>query len=322
MKTIDTLLFPHLEPYSQHSLQVDSIHHLHLEECGNPQGIPVLFVHGGPGGGYGPIHRRYFDPSVYRIVLFDQRGCGRSRPHACLTNNTTPHLIEDIEKIRRHLNIEKWVLFGGSWGSTLSLLYAQTYPERVLGLILRGIFLCRDEDVNWFYQQGADRFFPDYWQDFIAPIPEAERTHMIKSYYQRLTGDNEIARMQAAEAWSIWEGRTSTLELDKDLVNHFGDPIHALAMARIECHYFVNHAFIEPNQILKNAQVLKKIPTTIVQGRYDMVCPINQAFALSQALPNANLVICDLSGHSAMERATTQALVKATQEFAELFDNA
>lgn len=317
MKTIDTLLFPHLEPYSQHSLQVDAIHTLHIEECGNPNGPAILFVHGGPGGGYSAIHRRYFDPSFYRIVLFDQRGCGRSRPHAVLTNNTTAHLIEDMEKIRRHLNIEQWALFGGSWGSTLSLLYAQSYPERVLGLILRGIFLCRDEDIQWFYQQGADRFFPDYWSDFVAPIPPEERHEMVKAYYARLTGNNEIARMQAAEAWSIWEGRTSTIELDKDLVNHFGDPSHALAMARIECHYFMNHAFIEPNQILKNAHILKNIPITLIQGRYDMVCPINQAYELSQKLPTAKLIICDASGHSAMELATTKSLIQATHQLIE-----
>lgn len=310
-------LFPEIEPYSQHSLQVDSIHALHIEECGNPGGIPALFIHGGPGGGYSAIHRQFFNPELYRIILFDQRGCGRSSPHACLTNNTSAHLIEDIEKIRRHLNIDKWVLFGGSWGSTLSLLYAQSYPERVSGMILRGIFLCRNQDVEWFYQQGADRIYPDYWQDFIAPVAPENRAEMVKSYYELLTSNNEIERMRAAEAWSIWEGRTSTLKTDKSIVSHFADPFHALAMARIECHYFIHESFIEPNQILNNCQPLQDIPTIIIHGRYDMVCPINQAFELSEQLPNAKLRICESSGHSAFEAEICQQLVNATEELAE-----
>lgn len=311
-------LYPAIEPYVQHSLQVDSTHTLHLEECGNPNGIPVLFVHGGPGGGYSAIHRQFFCPESYRIILFDQRGCGKSRPHACLTNNTTAHLIEDIEKIRRLLNIEKWLLFGGSWGSTLSLLYAETYPERVLGLILRGIFLCREQDINWFYQKGADQFYPDYWADFIEPIDIEKRKNMIEAYHEVLTSDNEVARMRAAEAWSIWEGRTSNLETDPNTVNHFGDPFHALAMARIECHYFQHDAFIEKNQIIQNASAIHDIPTTIVHGRYDMICPINQAFDLHTALPHSKLIICNHSGHSAMEPEISKTLVDATDEFAEL----
>lgn len=305
-------LYPPTEPYAQHSLQVDHQHSLHVEECGNPDGVPILFLHGGPGGGYAAAHRQFFNPNEYRIVLFDQRGCGKSRPHACLTNNTTAHLIEDIEKIRRHLNIDKWALFGGSWGSTLALLYAQSYPERVLGLILRGIFLCRQQDIEWFYQKGADRFYPDYWQDYIAPITPEQRDNLLEAYYQLLTSEDEVARMRAAEAWSIWEGRTSTLKTDPDLVNHFGDPFHALAMARIESHYFQHHAFIEDNQIIKDAHIIQHLPTTIVQGRYDMVCPINQAMELAQTLPDAKLVICDHAGHSAYEPEITQALVDAT----------
>ncbi|WP_347710076.1 prolyl aminopeptidase [Thiomicrorhabdus sp. ZW0627] len=308
-------LYPPTEPYAQHSLQVDHQHTLHVEECGNPDGIPILFIHGGPGGGYSPVHRQFFNPNEYRIVLFDQRGCGRSRPHACLTNNTTAHLIEDIEKIRRHLEIDKWVLFGGSWGSTLALLYAQAYPERSLGLILRGIFLCREDDVNWFYQKGADRFYPEYWKDFIAPIEEGKRDNMIQAYYDVLTSEDEVARMRAAEAWSVWEGRTSTLETDPNLVNHFGDPFHALAMARIECHYFQHKAFIEDNQILKNLDIIKHLPITIVQGRYDMVCPVNQAMELADGLPQAKLVICNHAGHSAYEPEIAQALVDATDDF-------
>lgn len=315
---IENTLYPPIEPYSQHSLQVDHIHCLHVEECGNPLGIPVLFVHGGPGAGYDAMHRRFFDPQTYRIILFDQRGCGRSRPHACLTNNTTAHLIEDMEKIRRHLEIDQWMLFGGSWGSTLSLLYAQAYPERVLAMVLRGIFLCRPEDTEWFYQQGADRFFPEFWQDFVEPIAEENRDQMIVAYYQQLTSDNEIERMRAAEAWAIWEGRTSTLSTDRDLVNHFGQPHHALAMARIECHYFVHDAYIEDNQILKNCSAIQHIPCTIIHGRYDMVCPINQAFELAEKLPKATLIINDNAGHSAMEKENMKQLVQATDGYREL----
>ncbi len=312
---IQSNLYPEISPYVQHSLQVDSTHTLHLEECGNPDGIPVLFVHGGPGGGYQPIHRQFFNPDAYRIVLFDQRGCGQSRPHAGLTNNTTAHLIEDIEKIRTHLKIDKWLLFGGSWGSTLSLLYAQCYPERVLGLILRGIFLCRQQDIQWFYQQGASRIYPDYWEDFIEPIALEDRHDIVSAYYQVLTSEDEIARMRAAEAWSVWEGRTSNLVTDKNTVAHFGDPFHALSMARIECHYFVHDAFIEQNQIIKNMPVLETIPIQIIHGRHDMVCPIDQAYALKQAAPHAKLTICEASGHSAMETEITAALVAATDEF-------
>jgi len=315
------LLYPSTEPYAQHSLQVDNQHTLHVEESGNPDGTPVLFIHGGPGGGYSPIHRQFFNPNEYHIVLFDQRGCGKSRPHACLTNNTTAHLIEDIEKIRRHLGIDKWVLFGGSWGSTLSLLYAQAYPERVLGMILRGIFLCRHEDVQWFYQQGADRFFPEFWEDFIAPIPIEKRHDMVTAYHEILTSDNEVARMRAAEAWSVWEGRTSTLQTDPDLVDHFGDPFHALAMARIECHYFKHESFIEPNQILNHSDTIKHIPTTIIHGRYDMVCPVNQAIELANALPKAQLVIASQSGHSAFEHEIAEALILATDDFSQLGDH-
>ena len=310
-------LYAPIEPYVQHSLQVDSTHTLHIEECGNPLGIPVLFIHGGPGGGYSAIHRQFFNPSDYRIILFDQRGCGKSRPHACLTNNTTAHLIEDIEKIRRHLKIDKWLLFGGSWGSTLSLLYAQTYPERATGLILRGIFLCRTQDVNWFYQKGADQFYPDYWVDFIDPVEPEKRGNMIAAYHELLTSDNEVARMRAAEAWSVWEGRTSNLETDSNTVNHFGEPFHALAMARIECHYFQHQAFIESNQIINNAPAIAHLPISIIHGRYDMVCPVNQAFELHEALPNSKLIICNKSGHSAFEEEIAKALVDTTDLFAE-----
>lgn len=317
---LNTILYPSRIPDCEHSLQVDATHSLYIEESGNPEGLPVLFVHGGPGGGTSPVQRRFFNPEDYRIILFDQRGCGKSRPHASLTNNTTAHLIEDMEKIRRHLNIDRWALFGGSWGSTLSLLYAESYPERVLALVLRGIFLCRDEDTHWFYQQGADRFFPDYWQDFIAPITPKKRGKIIDSYYDLLTTDNEIARMRAAEAWSIWEGRTSTLKADPDLVNHFGDPYHALAMARIECHYFKHQAFLEPNQILKHHAPLRSLPIHIVQGRYDMVCPVNQAFELAAVLPDAQLHLCDHAGHSAFELEMASQLVQIMDQLPDEID--
>ena len=314
--SLTNILYPPIKPFVQHSLQVDNTHVLHIEECGNPKGIPVIFIHGGPGASYSAIHRQFFNPNQYRIILFDQRGCGQSKPHGCLTNNTTAHLIEDMEKIRRHLHIDKWLLFGGSWGSTLSLLYAQTYPERVFGLILRGIFLCREEDIHWFYQSGANRFFPEYWEDFIAPIPPEEHHNMVNAYYKRLTNNDEIARMRAAESWSVWEGRTSHLQTDPNTVDQFSDPYHALALARIECHYFQHYAFIEYNQILSNATSIAHLPTHIIQGRYDMICPVNQAMELQDKLPKAQLTICNHAGHSAMELEIAQALVIATDQFA------
>ena len=310
------ILFPDIHPYKQHHLAVDDIHTLYIEESGNAQGIPVLFIHGGPGGGTSSFNRCFFDPEKYRIILFDQRGCGQSTPHAELTGNNSSNLIEDIEKIRIHLNIDQWLLFGGSWGSTLSLLYAEHYPDRVQGMILRGIFLCRDRDIHWFYQQGASAIFPDYWKDYEKIIPPAERDNMLAAYYQRLTSDNEIGRMSAAKAWSVWEGRCSTLDPNSDVVDHFGDPHIALAMARIEAHYFINHAFIEPDQIIRDAARIQHIPTVIVHGRYDMVCPIEQAFALYEALPQAELHIVRDAGHSALEAGITDNLIKATNQFA------
>lgn len=276
----------------------------------------MLFVHGGPGGGTRTSDRCFFNPEKYRIILFDQRGSGQSTPHALLENNNTQALIEDIETIRTSLKIDRWVVFGGSWGSTLGLLYAQAYPELVMGLILRGIFLCRDEDIHWFYQKGASHIFPDYWQHYLQVIPPAERSDMLRAYYKRLTGDNEIERMAAAKAWSIWEGRCATLHSNDALVDHFANPHLAMAMARIECHYFVNKAFIEPDQILNNAYRLKDIPGTIVHGRYDMVCSVNQAFALSEAWPEAQLKIIADAGHSSGEPGTTDALIAATENLA------
>jgi proline iminopeptidase len=299
-------------------LSVDSEHNLHLEESGNPDGIPVLFVHGGPGGGCSPDHRRFFSPEAYRIILFDQRGCGQSTPHGSLSNNTTQALIADMELIREHLGIDTWLLFGGSWGSTLSLAYAQAHPERVQGLVLRGIFLCRTRDIDWFYQDGASHIFPDYWQEYIAPIAEEQRDSILPAYYELLTSENEIARMAAAKAWSVWEGRCSTLHPNPDLVDHFGDPHVALAMARIEAHYFINNSFLEDNALLKNADKLKGIPTWIVHGRYDVVCPIEQAYLLHQAMPEAELNIIRDAGHSAFEPGITDRLIQITDQFANL----
>ncbi|RTE65154.1 prolyl aminopeptidase [Amphritea opalescens] len=309
------ILFPDINPYKQHQLAVDDLHTLYVEESGNAQGIPVLFIHGGPGGGTSGTHRKFFDPEKYRIILFDQRGCGQSTPHAELTDNNTQQLIGDIEKIREYLNIDQWLLFGGSWGSTLSLLYAESFPERVSGMILRGIFLCRERDIHWFYQEGASAIFPDYWQEYQKVIPAQERGDMLQAYYQRLTSDNDIARMSAAKAWSIWEGRCSTLNPNNDVVDHFGAPHIALAMARIEAHYFINKAFIDTNQIIRDAHKIQHIPTVIVHGRYDMVCPIEQAFALQQALPQAELHIVRDAGHSAFEPGITDNLIKATKQF-------
>ncbi len=310
-------LYPEIGHNHEYFLEVGQGHTLYVEECGNPNGIPVLFVHGGPGGGCGPVHRRFFNPELYRIILFDQRGCGRSTPHAALEHNTTQNLVADMERIREFFSIEQWLLFGGSWGSTLSLLYAEAHPERMLGLILRGIFLCRDEDVHWFYQQGASALFPDYWQDYLEPIPEDEQEDLLKAYYQRLTSDNQLAQMQAAKAWSIWEGRCSTLTPNPSVVDHFGDPHFALAMARIEAHYFINKAFLQPNQILQDADKLSDIPITIVHGRYDVVCPLEQAWALQQAAPHAELHIVREAGHSAMEPGIIDNLVHATDRFAQ-----
>ncbi|MBS98162.1 MAG: prolyl aminopeptidase [Oceanospirillaceae bacterium] len=309
-------LYPEIRTNHEYSLDVGEGHTLYFEESGNPNGIPVLFVHGGPGGGTAPTHRRFFNPDRYRIILFDQRGCGRSTPHASLAHNTTADLIADMEKIRQQLSIERWLLFGGSWGSTLSLAYAQAHPDTVCGLILRGIFLCRPNDIAWFYQSGASAIFPDYWQDYLAPIPEPERDDLLTAYYRRLTSDNELYRMAAAKAWSVWEGRCSTLDPNPDIVEHFSDPHFALAMARIEAHYFINGAFLEPNQLLDNCHRIETIPTTIVQGRYDMVCPAEQAHALYQKLPESELHIVRDAGHSAFEPGIIDNLITATDNFA------
>ncbi|MGM0572067.1 prolyl aminopeptidase [Marinobacter sp.] len=306
-------LYPEIEPYARHRLAVDAPHELYLEESGNPEGIPVIVVHGGPGGGCEEWYRRFFDAERFRIILLDQRGAGRSTPLAELEGNNTQALVEDLERVREFLGIDRWMLFGGSWGSTLSLVYAEAHPDRVLGLVLRGIFLCRPEDIQWFYQSGAGRVFPDYWQDYLAPIPEAERNDMVSAYYRRLTSENELEQIQAAKAWSVWEGRCATLHPNPRVVEHFAHPHTAIALARIECHYFMNNAFLTPRQILDNAHRLAEIPAVIVHGRYDMVCPLDNAYALSEAWPQAELQVIRDAGHSASEPPIVDALIRAVE---------
>ena len=309
-------LYPEIEPFKTRSLEVDNRHTLYIEECGNPDGIPALFLHGGPGAGCTPTHRRFFDPKRYRIILFDQRGCGRSAPHADLVDNTITHLIADIETIRRHLNIDRWLVFGGSWGSTLGLAYAEQYTAKILGLILRGIFLCSDQDIHWFYQSGASRLFPDYWQDYLKPISPEKRNDLVSAYYELLTGPDETKRLEAAVAWSLWEARTATLLPDAATQKFFAQASVALSMARIECHYFINKTFLEPNQLLNDAAALANVPGIIVHGRYDAICPIDQAFALSKVWPRADLVVVPDAGHAATEPGIVHALITATDNFA------
>lgn len=312
-------LYPDLLPYASHRLNVDSRHNLHVEEAGNAGGLPALFLHGGPGSGCQPMHRRFFDPARYRIVLFDQRGAGRSTPHAELTDNTTQHLVADIERIREQLGIERWVVFGGSWGSTLALAYAETHPERVLGLVLRGIFLCRPHDISWFYQEGASRLFPDAWEQYIEPIPPTERHEMVAAYYRRLTGGDEIERMRCAKAWSSWEGSTLSLLPSPSTIDQFAEPHHALSLARIECHYFMHDSFLEPDQLVRDAGRLADIPGVIVHGRYDVICPLDGAWALHRAWPGSQLEIIANAGHAASEPGIVDALVRATDALADRF---
>jgi len=310
-------LYPPIEPYEKGMLAVSPVHTLYYEQSGNPKGKPVVFVHGGPGGGTDGKHRRFFDPDRYRIILFDQRGCGRSTPHANLHENTTWALVEDMEKLREKLGIERWQVFGGSWGSTLSLAYAETHPERVSELVLRGIFLLRRWEIDWFYQEGASRLFPDAWERYLEPIPPAERGDLLAAYHKRLTGDDREVALAAARAWSIWEGSTSCLFPDQDLIMKMGGAEFALAFARIECHYFVNRGFFErESELLDGAKKLARIPGVIVQGRYDVVCPPKSAWDLHRAWPEAKYVIVPDAGHSAMEPGILHELVTATDAFA------
>ncbi len=310
-------LYPPLDPLERGRLAVSPQHEIYYEVCGNPRGKPVVVCHGGPGGGSTPSMRRFFDPEQYRIVIFDQRGCGRSTPHASLEDNTTWHLIEDMEKLREHLSIESWQVFGGSWGSTLALAYAITHPDRTSELVLRGIFTLRRSELLWFYQEGANWLFPDEWENFIAPIPEAERDDLMAAYYRRLTGDDRAAQITCAKAWSVWEGSTVSLLPSPERVSTFAGEQFALAFARIECHYFVNGGFFDSDDwIIANADKLKDIPGVIVQGRFDVVTPMKTAWELHKAWPNSLLRVIPDAGHAASETGIVDALVTATDVFA------
>ncbi len=313
-------LYPELKPYREFFLPVTHGHSLYVELCGNPQGMPVVVIHGGPGGGCGPSSRRFFDPNDYHIILLDQRGAGRSLPHASLEANTTQHLIEDFELLRCELGISKWLLFGGSWGATLALAYAQAHPNRALGLILRGVFLGRQKDVDWIYEAGgASRIFADYWQVFQKPLvnTDAEATgEMVNTYYKLLCGTDELKRFAAAKAWAAWEGSIATLNPRPHLGDDFSDGHFALALARIECHYFVNQCFFEPNQLLKNMHKISHLPGIIVHGRYDMICPAEQAFEVHALWQACQLHIVRDAGHAQQEPGIVDNLIKATREFA------
>lgn len=310
-------LYPPIEPYQTGRLAVSDLHEIYYEVSGNPQGKPVVVLHGGPGGGSQPFYRQYFDPDRWQIVMFDQRGCGQSTPHAELRENTTWDLVADIEKLRSLLGIDQWVVFGGSWGSTLALAYSETHPDRCLGLILRGIFMLRRKELLWFYQEGTSYIFPDAWQAYLEPIPPAERHDMIAAYYQRLTSEDAAVRSQAAKAWSVWEGSTSRLIPDPDIMVRFAREEFADAFARIECHYFVNSGFFEPeDQLLQQVDRIHHLPAVIVQGRYDVVCPMVSAWELHQAWPESELVIVPDAGHSISEPGIRSALIEASDRFA------
>jgi proline iminopeptidase len=309
-------LYPEIEPFDSGMLKVSELHTLYYEQSGNPNGKPVVFLHGGPGGGTNPKCRRFFDPAVYRIVLFDQRGCGKSTPHAELTDNTTWHLVNDIERIRTHLGIDRWQVFGGSWGSTLALAYAQTHPDHVTELVLRGIFMLRRWELEWFYQKGCDALYPDAWETYLNAIPEAEHGDLMSAYHRRLISSDAQVRVKAARAWSVWEGATSYLWQDPAHIQSSGEDEFALAFARIECHYFVHGGFFEhDDQLLRNVARIRKIPAVIVQGRYDVVCPMRSAWDLHRAWPEADLRIVQDAGHSAFEPGNISELVQATDRF-------
>ncbi len=311
-------LYPEIEPYRTFNLPVSGGHTLYVEEAGNPDGQPAVFLHGGPGGGISPRHRRLFDPAHYRIILFDQRGSGRSTPHAGLEQNTTWDLVADIETIRTLLDIERWLVFGGSWGSTLSLAYAEAHPERVSALVLRGIFLCRPEEIRWFYQEGAGWIFPERWAEYERVIPVAQRGDMLNAYHALLTGADEARRLEAARAWSGWEGATCKMLPNEDVIDRFEEAHHALAMARIECHYFTHQCWFKPNQLLEDSHKIQHIPTEIIHGRYDIICPAKNAWDLSQRLPQAKLRLIPDAGHAYDEPGILNALIEATDAFREV----
>ena len=314
--TVRRLQYPPIEPFRTGRLRVSPVHELYFEESGNPQGKPVVFLHGGPGFGTEPSHRRFFDPKAYRIVLFDQRGCGKSTPHASLDENTTWDLVEDMEKLRAHLGIEKWQVFGGSWGSTLALAYSETHPERVTEIVLRGIFLVRKREIDWFYQRGASAIFPDAWEKYVEPIPEAERGDLLRAFHRRLTHEDPQVRLRAAKAWSIWEGTTSCLFANQALIEKTAGDEFAIAFARIECHYFMHDAFIDgARDLVQNVGKIRHIPATIVQGRYDVVCPMETAWELHRAWPEADFRLVPDAGHSAGEPGNLHELVEATDRY-------
>lgn len=309
-------LYPPITPYQSGMLQVSDLHQIYYEQSGNPQGKPVVFLHGGPGGGSIPMYRQYFNPDRWRIIIFDQRGCGKSTPHAELRENTTWHLVADIETLRTHLGIDQWVVFGGSWGSTLSLAYSQTHPERCLGLILRGIFLLRQKEIHWFYQEGASYIFPDAWEEYLKPIPPDERQDLLTAYYKRLTDPDRTVQLTAARAWSVWEASTSKLLQDPALISTFAADEFAAAFARIECHYFMNKGFFESdNQLIEKVDRIRHIPAVIVQGRYDVVCPMVSAWELHQAWPEAEFIVIPDAGHSMMEPGIRSVLIEASDRF-------
>ena len=312
-------LYPPIEPYNEGKLKVSELHTIHYEETGNRSGKPVIFLHGGPGGGISPLYRQYFDPQKWHIVIFDQRGCGRSTPYAELRDNTTWDLVSDIEKLREHLKIDNWVVFGGSWGSTLALAYSQTHPDSCKGLILRGIFMLRPSEISWFYQWGASNIYPDAWQEYLKPIPEAERDDLLSAFYKRLTSQDRQIRLEAARAWAVWEASTSKLIPSTRSKERFSMAEFAEAFARIECHYFVNKGFFErDNQLLENIARIRHLPGVIVQGRYDVVCPMITAWELHQAWQEAELIVIPDAGHSISEPGIKDALIRATDRFAAL----
>jgi proline iminopeptidase len=313
------VLFPEIEPYATRLLKVSALHTIHFEEAGNKDGVPVVFLHGGPGGGLSPTYRRFFDPAHYRIVLIDQRGCGNSTPHGELTENTTWDLVRDIERVRETLGVRRWIVFGGSWGSTLGLAYAVTHPDRVLGLVVRGIFLCRKKELQWFYQDGASTIFPDAWEDYLAPIPADERGDLIAAYYRRLTSSDEAERLRCALAWCRWEATTSYLVPNEANIREHAEPRRALALARIECHYFKHDTFFaSDNFLLENVSKIRHLPGVIVHGRYDLVCPMSNAWDLHRAWPEAAFTIVPDAGHTAMEIGTRSRLLEATEAFKRL----
>lgn len=314
-------LYPPIEPYDSGLLDVGDGDRIYWEVCGNPEGKPAVMVHGGPGGGCSPAHRRQFDPEAYRVVLFDQRNCGRSEPHAkdpevSLEGNTTWNLVADMERLREHLGIERWLVFGGSWGSALSLAYAQTHPERVTELVLRGIFMLRPFELYWFYQEGASLLFPDLWEKYVEPIPEDEREDLISAFRERLESPDREVRVAAAKAWATWEGSTLTLRPDPELAGGFAEPDYAVAFARIENHYFVNEGFLEEDQLIRDVDRIRHIPAVIIQGRYDVCTPVATAWDLHRAWPEADFHIVDDAGHAYSEPGILHRLIEATDRFA------